>query len=309
MNVQDETSRLRSVVLGTAKSCGPIPTPEEAYDPKSLEHILAGTYPIEEDMLREMDGFAQVFAKYDVQVFRPRVLKDCNQIFSRDIAFVIENKLVKANILPDREKEFQAIKYVLSKIDEDQIIYPPKEVHVEGGDVMPWGEYIFMGTYSGPDYAEYITARTNKEAVEFIAGQFPYKKVKAFELRKSNTNARENALHLDCCFQPVGTNKAILHKNGFLREEEYQWLLDYFGSDNVFEIDKEEMYNMVSNVFSISPNVVVSERNFTRLNNWLRQQGFTVEEIAYAEIAKQEGLLRCSTLPLVRDQCSSGSLV
>lgn len=301
LNVQDETSRLRSVVLGTAKSCGPIPKPEEAYDPKSLEHILAGTYPIEADMVKEMDGFAQVFAKYDVQVFRPRVLKDCNQIFSRDIAFVIDNKLVKANILPDREKEFQAIKYVLNKIDEDQIIYPPKEVHVEGGDVMPWGEYIFMGTYMGADYADYITARTNKEAVDFIASQFPNKKVKAFELRKSNTNARENALHLDCCFQPVGTNKAILHKNGFLREEEYQWLLDYFGSDNVFEISKEEMYNMVSNVFSISPDVVVSERNFTRLNSWLREHGFTVEEIAYAEIAKQEGLLRCSTLPLVRD--------
>tara|TARA_R110001632_G_scaffold2509_3_gene11201 strand:- start:1094 stop:2008 length:915 start_codon:yes stop_codon:yes gene_type:complete len=301
LNVQDETSRLRSVVLGTAKSCGPIPKPEEAYDPKSLEHILAGTYPIEADMVKEMDGFAQVFAKYDVQVFRPRVLKDCNQIFSRDIAFVINNKLVKANILPDREKEFQAIKYVLNKIDEDQIIYPPKEVHVEGGDVMPWGEYIFMGTYTGADYADYITARTNKEAVDFIASQFPNKKVKAFELRKSNTNARENALHLDCCFQPVGTNKAILHKNGFLREEEYQWLLDYFGSDNVFEISKEEMYNMVSNVFSISPDVVVSERNFTRLNSWLREHGFTVEEIAYAEIAKQEGLLRCSTLPLVRD--------
>jgi N-dimethylarginine dimethylaminohydrolase len=301
LNVQDETSRLRSVVLGTAKSCGPIPKPEEAYDPKSLEHILAGSYPIEADMVKEMDGFAQVFAKYDVQVFRPRVLKDCNQIFSRDIAFVIDNKLVKANILPDREKEFQAIKYVLNKIDEDQIIYPPKEVHVEGGDVMPWGEYIFMGTYTGADYADYITARTNKKAVDFIASQFPNKKVKAFELRKSNTNARENALHLDCCFQPVGTNKAILHKNGFLREEEYQWLLDYFGSDNVFEISKEEMYNMVSNVFSISPDVVVSERNFTRLNSWLREHGFTVEEIAYAEIAKQEGLLRCSTLPLVRD--------
>ena len=301
LNVQDETSRLRAVVLGTANSCGPIPKPEEAYDPKSLEHILAGTYPMEADMVREMTGFAQVFAKYDVQVYRPKVLKDCNQIFSRDIAFVIEDKLVKANILPHREREFQAIKYVLNKIDEDQIIYPPKEVHVEGGDVMPWGEYIFMGTYTGADYADYITARTNKEAVNFIANQFPHKKVKAFELRKSNINARENALHLDCCFQPVGKNKAIIHKNGFLMEEEYQWLLDYFGSGNVFEIGKEEMYNMVSNVFSISPNVVVSERNFTRLNNWLREHGFTVEEIAYAEIAKQEGLLRCSTLPLVRD--------
>jgi hypothetical protein len=30
-------------VLGTAVSNGPIPSIEEAYDPKSLEHISAGT--------------------------------------------------------------------------------------------------------------------------------------------------------------------------------------------------------------------------------------------------------------------------
>jgi N-dimethylarginine dimethylaminohydrolase len=61
------------------------------------------------------------------------------------------------------------------------------------------------------------------------------------------------------------------------------------------------MYQMNSNVFSISEEVIISEQNFTRLNAWLREQGFTVEEVPYAEIAKQEGLLRCSTLPLIRD--------
>jgi len=108
-------------------------------------------------------------------------------------------------------------------------------------------------------------------------------------------------LHLDCCFQPIGKDKAILHRNGFLVEEEYQFLLDYFGKENVFEISKDEMYNMNSNIFSISENVVVSEKNFIRLNTWLRAQGFVVEEIPYAEIGKQEGLLRCSTLPLIRE--------
>ena len=166
---------------------------------------------------------------------------------------------------------------------------------------MPWKDYIFVGTYTGVDYPDYITARTNKEAVAFLKQQFPEKKIKAFELRKSNTNAKENALHLDCCFQPIGTDKAILHKNGFLIEEEYEWLLNYFGKENVFEITADEMYQMFSNVFSISPEVIVSEKSFTRLNNWLRDQGFTVEEIPYTEIAKQEGLLRCSTLPLIRE--------
>ena len=300
LHVVDETSPLKAVILGTAESCGPVPKPEEAYDPKSLEHILAGTYPEEADMINEMDAFAKVFEKHGVTVYRPEVLENCNQIFSRDIAFVIEDKLFHSNILPDREREFDAIHGVLELIDPTKIIRPPEEVHIEGGDVMPWGDYIFVGTYTGTDYPDFITARTNKAAVEFLKAQFPNKTVKAFELRKSNTNAKENALHLDCCFQPVGKNKAILHKNGFLVEEEYQWLVDFFGKENIFEIDKDEMYQMFSNVFSISPEVVVSERNFTRLNDWLREQGFTVEEIPYAEIAKQEGLLRCSTMPLIR---------
>jgi len=58
---------------------------------------------------------------------------------------------------------------------------------------------------------------------------------------------------------------------------------------------------MYSNVFSISEDIVISEKNFKRLNNWLRQRGFTVEEVPYAEVSKQGGLLRCSTLPLIRD--------
>lgn len=299
LNINDEISQLEAVVLGTAESCGPTPKPEEAYDPKSLEHILAGTYPKESDMVKEMDAFAAVFRKYGVKVYRPEVLKNCNQIFSRDIAFVIEDKLIVANILPDREKEVDAILHVLDKIDSKNILRPPEKVHVEGGDVMPWNNYIFIGTYTAPDYAAYITARTNLAAVEYIKNQFPTKLVKSFELRKS-TNARENALHLDCCFQPLGKGKAILHRNGFLVQEEYQWLLDFFGKENVFEITAEEMYQMFSNVFSISPEVIVSEQNFTRLNNWLRTHGFTVEEIPYSEISKQEGLLRCSTMPLIR---------
>ncbi|MBT8308604.1 MAG: amidinotransferase, partial [Maribacter sp.] len=102
LNIKDETSKLRAVVLGTAKSSGPVPNPEDAYDPKSLEHILAGTYPEEEDMIEEMEAFAKVFKKHGVEVFRPEILLDCNQIFSRDIAFVIDDKLIKANILPHR---------------------------------------------------------------------------------------------------------------------------------------------------------------------------------------------------------------
>jgi N-dimethylarginine dimethylaminohydrolase len=301
LNIKNETSRLRAVILGTAQSTGGVPKVEDCYDPKSIEHVLSGTYPKEDAMILEMDAVAEVLKKYNVQVFRPDVIDSYNQIFSRDIAFVIDNTFIKSNILPDREKEYLAIENIISQVNSVNIEVLPEECHIEGGDVMPWNEYIFIGTYSGNDYSNFITARTNIEAVNALQELFPHKKVKSFELRKSNTNAKENALHLDCCFQPIGKDKAILHKNGFLIESEYEWLVNFFGKENIFEITKEEMYQMNSNIFSISEKVIISEKNFTRLNTWLRENGFIVEEVPYAEIAKQEGLLRCSTLPLIRD--------
>ena len=301
LRVTNETDRLKAVILGTAVSNGATPTLEEAYDPKSAEHIKAGTYPIEKDMVAEMDAFAAVLQKYGVQVYRPEIIRDCNQIFTRDIGFVIDDVFIKANILPDRQAEFQAIEYIVKQMNPDKVVTPPEEVHIEGGDVMPWNEHIFIGTYKGDDYKEQVTARTNMAGAAFIQKLFPHKKVKEFDLVKSKTEARDNALHLDCCFQPVGKDKAIIYKGGFRSEADYQYLVDIFGAENLFHIEREEMYEMNSNVFSISPEVVVSEKHFTRLNAWLRAQGFTVEEIPYSEISKQEGLLRCSTLPLLRD--------
>lgn len=301
LNVKNETARLRKVILGVANSNGPTPTVDEAYDPKSLEHIVAGTYPLEKDMIVEMDAFNAVFEKYNVTVYRPELISNYNQIFARDIGFVIDDVFIKSNILPDRERELDAIQYVIDQIYPSKVVRPPEEVHIEGGDVMLWNDYIFIGTYKGSDYKDYITARTNWQGVDFIIQLFPNKIVKDFDLVKSKLEARDNALHLDCCFQPVGNDKGIIYKNGFREEADYLFLVNLFGKENLFHITRDEMYDMNSNVFSIAPNVVVSEKNFTRLNNWLREQGFVVEEIPYAEIAKQEGLLRCSTLPLLRD--------
>jgi N-dimethylarginine dimethylaminohydrolase len=301
LNIKSETSRLRVVVLGSAVSNGPTPKAEEAYDPKSLEHILANTYPLEGDMVAEMEAFNSVFKKYGVTVLRPEMIENYNQIFTRDIGFVIDDVFVKSNILPDRERELDAIQYVIDQINPLKVVRPSEEVHIEGGDVMLWNDYVFIGTYKGSDYKDYITARTNWQGVEFIKELFPNKIVKEFDLVKSKIEARDNALHLDCCFQPVGKDKGIIYKNGFREEADYMFLINLFGKENLFHITRDEMYNMNSNVFSIDSNVVVSEKNFTRLNNWLRTNGFIVEEIPYAEIAKQEGLLRCSTLPLIRD--------
>lgn len=301
LNIKNETAKLKAVVLGRADSNGNTPLPHEAYDPKSLEHILGGTYPIEEDMIEEMTAFERVLKRYNVEVWRPRLIPNLNQIFTRDIGFVIDDKFIKSNILPDRAEEWNAIDYVINQIDIDKFITPPEKVHIEGGDVIVWNDYIFIGTYYGEDYPQINTARTNQHGVDFIKNLFPNKTVLAFDLIKSTTDPRGNALHLDCCFQPIGTNKGIIFKGGFRNESDYHKFVEIFTKDNLYHIDANGMYEMNSNVFSISPQVIVTEKRFDELNKWLEEQGFTVEKIPYHEIGKQEGLLRCSTLPLIRE--------
>lgn len=300
LHIQNETDKLEAVILGTAESFGGEPSLEDAYDPKTKEFIEKGEFPLEADLISEMSAFAAVLAKYDVKVYRPKVIEGLNQVFSRDISFVIGNRLVIPNIIQDRLKEIDAIQHVIDQVNQESIIEMPEGARAEGGDVMPWNEYLFVGYSEPEDFKKYVVARTNRDGLNFLEETFPDRKVKGFELVKSDTDPRKNALHLDCCFQPIGRNSAILYKGGFKNAEDYEFLVDYFGRENVIDIDSNEMYRMFSNVFSISPDVVVSEQRFTRLNNELRNRGFTVEEVPYFEVSKMEGLLRCSTMPLRR---------
>ena len=302
LHIQSETDRLREVVLGIPCSCGPDPTLDQTYDSKSYESVLNGVYPREEDIVREMSAFESVLHKYDVKVYRPRLVQNCNQVFSRDVGFVIGDRIIVSNIIPDRQEEIDAYEDIYSQIRYKQIYNLPESVHVEGGDVILYKNYIFLGQYDFPDYRQVKTARTNRLAVEYLRMIFPDREIVPLNLLKSDTDPFAGILHLDCTFMPVGRDKAIIYRRGFMNPRDAQHLIDIFGPENVFEITPEEMYYMNTNVFSIAPDVVVTEEHFTRLNQHLREQwGMTVETVPYREISKMGGLLRCSTLPLRRD--------
>lgn len=302
LNVKNETSKLEVVVLGNPISMGPIPKLDETYDAKSYETVKNNDYPTEEQITYEMNAFEQVLLKHGVQVFRPWVIENCNQVFARDVGMVIDDKFVIANIIPDRADEQEAYERIIHSIAKDKVIKVPENVHVEGGDVILWNEFMFVGCYKQPDYKQFKTARTNFEAIQFFKDLFPNKWVIDMELKKDDFDPYNGILHLDCTFQPVGHDKAIIYKDGFQNKMHYDVLVSLFGRDNIFEVTKEEMYWMCPNVFSISPEIVVSEKNFTRLNNHMREVwGMTVEEIPYRNVSKMGGLLRCSTMPLIRE--------
>ena len=302
LNIKNETGKLKSVVLGQPKSMGPDPTLEESYDAKSYHTIQNGVYPNEKDITAEMDAFEAVLKKHDVRVYRPEIIEDYNQVFARDVAFVIEDKMIISNVIADRADEQEAYRRIFEEVEWRKIVNLPDTAHIEGGDVIVWNDFLFIGTCFSEDYRNYKTARTNEYAIEILKEYFPKKRIIDLELKKSDTIPYEGILHLDCTFNPVGTDKCIIYKDGFVDESDYKLILDIFGEENCFHVTKEEMFEMNPNIFSISPEIVVSDKAFTRMNNHLRNEwGMTVEEIPYREISKMGGLLRCSTMPLVRE--------
>ena len=302
LNIKNETGKLKSVVLGQPKSMGPIPTLEESYDAKSYHSIEHNIYPKEEDIISEVSAFEAVLKKYDVEVLRPAIIKDYNQVFARDVAFVIEDKMIISNVIKDREDEQEAYRKIFEKVEWRKIINLPETAHIEGGDVIVWNDYLFIGTCYSEDYRSFKTARTNEYAIEILKEYFPKKRIIDLDLKKNDKIPYEGILHLDCTFNPIGKDKCIIYKNGFEDESDYELVVDIFGEENCFNITDEEMFEMNPNIFSISPEVVVSDHTFTRMNKHLRDVwGFTVEEIPYREVSKMGGLLRCSTMPLVRE--------
>lgn len=302
LNIKNETGKLKRVVLGQPVSMGATPSLDESYDAKSYHTLLNGTYPREEDIISEMNAFEAVLKKYEVEVFRPEVIENYNQVFARDVAFVIEDKMIISNVISDRADEQDAYRKIFEKVKWRDIINLPETAHIEGGDVIVWNDFIFIGTCYSEDYRNFKTARTNQYAIEILKEYFPKKRILDFELKKNDQQPYKGILHLDCTFNPIGTDKCIIYKNGFVDESDYQLILDIFGEENCFHVTDEEMFDMFPNIFSISPQVIVSDKAFMRLNNHLRNVwGFTVEEVPYREISKMGGLLRCSTMPLVRE--------
>ena len=199
LRVTNEWSTLHTVIVGTARSMGDTPLLEEAYDPKSKEHIAAGTFPEETDCVRELDDLATLLRSMDVQVLRPHGVPELNQIFARDAGIVVEDRLVITRMIADRTAEWQGIAPLLTDVPASHILTPPEGVRVEGGDVMPRDGELWVGYSAADDFGAFTTSRTNEAALDWLSDQFPDWNVRGFQLQKSDTDPRANALHLDCC--------------------------------------------------------------------------------------------------------------
>ena len=300
VKVDNEYSTLKSVILGLAEDMGDPPKVFDVYDPRSLYHIKNNSYPNEVDVKKDVESFYKILIKHNVDVLRPSNIKNCNQVFARDLGFAISNIFFQSNIVPNREEELIGISDTISTLDAG-VVKLPDYMHIEGGDVVVHNDKIFIGTYSGDDYSDLITARTNQESIVYLEKMIPSKEIMSVDIKKSNTDIYKNVLHLDCCFQPIGKSKAIICPDSFVDKNDVDYIINYFGKSNSYITHGQEAYMLISNLLVLSPEVIVSDKRFKKLNTWLEKKGFLVEKISYESVSKMSGLFRCSTLPLLRE--------
>ena len=213
---------------------------------------------------------------------------------------MISNLFFLSNIVPNRHDELKGIEDTLKNLDVG-VIKLPEFMHIEGGDVIVHNDKVFIGTYSDDDYSKLITARTNNSSIDYLKKMITSKEIIPIDLKKSNTDIYKNTLHLDCCFQTISDDKAIICPDGFKNQNDIELLINYFGESNVFIANSDETFELTSNVLVISPDVIVSNIKFNRLNSWLENKGVLVEKVDYSNVSKMSGLFRCSTLPLNRE--------
>ncbi|HEY9117406.1 MAG TPA: arginine deiminase family protein [Roseivirga sp.] len=285
LNITNETNQLKTVILGIGTDQG---KPYEI-NPVAKMHKEKGTYPSPEDIQAEIAEAKATLEKAGVTVIQPQNLPNKKQIFTRDIGFVIDDKFVVANMKePLRHGEIDGIQFILNQINPNDIIRIPESATIEGGDVLIHGNHVLVG----------ISKRTNLEGFEFLKSQFPYKQFHALDLVVSD-DPNINILHLDCAFQPVGDHFAIFYEQGFKNRPEIIYTL--FDEENLIRVSQEEKNAMFPNVFSITPTDVLIEKSFTRLIVELEVRGINCHPVKYNETSKLSGLLRCSTLPLIRE--------
>jgi len=230
--------------------------------------------------VNQHEGFVRTLKDEGVNVIQLRPDENLNeQVFTRDIGFTVDRHLFVSNMEKDlRKPETERLKQWLrdQEIPYQQLTAAP----IEGGDVIVDEQTLWIG----------ISDRTNKDAAKELQEKLP-------DFEVNQIPIREDVLHLDCTFNLLNSETALIYKDGIRDKQVLQKLENRY---ELIEVTKEEQFQMGTNVLSIGNRKVISLPENSRINTTLKEKGFHVIEVPFSEIIKSGGSFRCCSLPLLR---------
>lgn len=234
-----------------------------------------------EKALEQHGEFVKVLQNHGVEVILlPYHKKYPEQVFTRDIGFTLGQTIFVAKMAsPVRKGEEDVLKLWLD--DEEISYFNLAEDHIEGGDVIIDGNTIYVG----------LSSRTHQMAIDHLQSILTQFEVKAIPFK-------EQFLHLDCIFNVVSSEVAIIYPPALTEED-----IKLFSSRyKLIEVTEDEQFTLGTNVLSIGNKKVMSLPVNKQVNKQLRHHGFEVIEVDITEIIKSGGSFRCCTLPLLRGE-------
>ncbi len=230
----------------------------------------------------QLAGFHDVLRDRGVELIYAQNVSDAwTQFFTRDAGFVVGDTFY-FGVFRDqiRRLEKQGIVFLKNYFERTVELTNPS---IEGGDVFVHGNKVFVGIGRQTTNAAFKELQDHVESRGFCC--IP-------------VECDESVLHLDCRFNIVGVNTAMMLPEG-ISPRGIKTLERHF---NLIKIaDKTSKKTLVTNYFIISPEeVVVDERN-GQVAHILQDAGYKVVLIPFTEPTKIWGGLRCATCPLVRE--------
>nr|WP_028784151.1 dimethylarginine dimethylaminohydrolase family protein [Thalassobacillus devorans] len=228
---------------------------------------------------KQHHDFVKLMRNHNIEVIELEPEESFNeQVFTRDIGFCIGEKVIVSNMGNEvREGEEKLLQTILQQ--EGANWEKISNGTIEGGDVIVDGDQVWVG----------LSDRTNENGVANLQELLPDHHVTAVPIK-------EEYLHLDCVFNILSTEYALVF-SGALRKKEYEMLSRQY---TLIEVDEDEQFTMGVNVLSIAPGKVISLPHNKKVNEKIREKGFEVVEVDFSEIIKSGGSFRCCTLPLRR---------
>jgi N-dimethylarginine dimethylaminohydrolase len=246
---------------------------------ETQEHFKDEGIHIERALLQHGE-FVKTLQDHGIEVILlPYHKKYPEQVFTRDIGFTLGQTIFVAKMATDvRGGEEDVLKQWLE--DEEISYYNLAEERIEGGDVVIDQETIYVG----------LSNRTDMKAVEQLQRLLNQFNVIAIPFK-------EKYLHLDCVFNVVSPEVALIYPNALTKKD-----IDFFASRyELIEVSEEEQFQLGTNVLSIGNKRLFSLPVNKNVNMQLRNRGFEVIEVDITEIIKSGGSFRCCTLPILRE--------
>jgi len=289
LSIQNEFDPLQHVIVGTGIGMKPEADPVLQQGLPETSNLY--TQPDPESTEQEFEGVCSALKRHGMLVQRPNRVdapEVVDQTCPRDIGFVVDGLYFQANSrYASRNAEHFGIDPLLAEVDSANYIRMPKDVFLEGGDVMPAPGRLFLG----------LGARSSREGIEWLAGV-----LRQHGVTREIVIIPHDVLHLDCCWNVIGPDLAMWCKAAtgpFINLDGKPVSADF----ETVSVSRVEQAALATNVLVTGPRHILARDDpaCEPINQLLEtRHGFAVERLPFDCVPSIGGSFRCATLPLRR---------